>query len=108
MEEALNWCEGERGNLVAAPQQAADWAMDELAWQLPVASLSFFNRRSYRAEWVRTHGVALASAGGPGDRPGEAWVLNNLGMVHGQLRMPDAIGYFEQALAIRRGIGDLR
>ena len=106
VEEALNWCDGERGNLVAAPQQAADWAMDELAWQLPVASLSFFNRRSYRAEWVRTHGVALASARRAGDRPGEAWVLNNLGMVHGQLRMPDAIGYFEQALAIRREGGD--
>ncbi len=106
VEEALNWCEAERGNLLAAPQQAADWGMDVLAWQLPVAALSFFNRRSYRTEWVRTHEVALASVRRTGDRSAEAWVLNNLGMVHGKLRRPDAIEYFEQALAIRREIGD--
>ena len=106
VEEALNWGDAERGNLVAAPQQAADWRMDTLAWQLPVASMSFFNRRSYRTEWVRTHEVALASARRAGDRAAEAWVLNNLGMVHGKLRRPDAIGYFEQALAIRGAMGD--
>ncbi len=106
LEEALNWGEVERANLVAATQQAADWGMDEIAWKLPVAALSFFNRRSYRAEWVRTHGVALESVRRAGDRAGEAWVLNNLGMVHGQLELPDAIGYFEQALAIRRESGD--
>ena len=36
------------------------------------------------------------------------WVLNDLGMVDSQQGMTEAIGHFEQALAIRRDIGDIR
>jgi DNA-binding SARP family transcriptional activator len=107
VDEALNWCEGERGNLVAATQQAAASGLDEVAWKLPVAALSFFNRRTYRAEWVTTHQVALTSARRVGNRSAEAWVLNNLGMVHGQLGLrDDAVAYFEQAITIWRAAGD--
>jgi len=108
VDEALNWCEEERGNLVAAARLAAASGLDEIAWQLPVAALSFFNRRTYRAEWVATHQVALDSARRAGDQAAEAWVLNNLGIVHGQLGLPEATGYIEQALAIRRRLGDER
>ena len=66
------------------------------------------DRLGYRAEWLATHRIALASARELGDRRGEAWVLNNLGMVLGQQHIGDAIGYFEQALAIYREIGDRR
>jgi DNA-binding SARP family transcriptional activator len=107
VDEALDWCEGERGNLVAATQQAAAGGLDEIAWKLPVAALSFFNRRTYRAEWLTTHQLALASARRVGNRSAEAWVLNNLGMVHGQLGLSDdAVAYFEQAMTIRREAGD--
>jgi DNA-binding SARP family transcriptional activator len=105
-DEALNWCEQERANLVAATLQAADHGLYDVAWKLPVSALSFFNRRTYRAEWITTHQVALASARRVADRVGEAWVLNNLGMAHNQVGQRDAIGYFEQALAIRRELGD--
>jgi DNA-binding SARP family transcriptional activator len=106
VDQALDWCEAERANLVAATQQASGRGMDDVAWKLPVAALSFFNRRTYRAEWVSTHRTGLDSARRVGDRAGEAWILNNLGILYGQLRMQDAVGYFEQALAIRREIGD--
>jgi DNA-binding SARP family transcriptional activator len=105
-DQAFEWCEAERANLVAATRLASVLGMDDIAWKLPVAALSFFNRRTYRAEWVTTHGIGLGSARRAGDRAAEAWILNNLGMVHAQLLMPDAIGYFEQALAIRRELGD--
>jgi DNA-binding SARP family transcriptional activator/tetratricopeptide (TPR) repeat protein len=107
VDEALDWCELERGNLVAAAEQAAASGLDEIAWKLPVAALSYFNRRSYRTEWLTTHQIALASAQRLGDRSAEAWVLNNLGMVHGQLGLGDAmVGYFAQAMAMRRESGD--
>jgi DNA-binding SARP family transcriptional activator len=106
LDQAFEWCEAERANLVAATRLASVLGMDDIAWKLPVAALSFFNRRTYRAEWVTTHGIGLSSARRAGDRAAEAWILNNLGMVHAQLLMPDAIGYFEQALAIRRELGD--
>ena len=107
-DEALNWCETERTNLVVATQQAAAGGLDAVAWKLPVAALSFFNRRTYRAEWVTTHRIALASARRAGDRAAEAWVLNSLGIVYAQQRLPEAIACFEQALTIRREAGDQR
>ena len=105
--DALNWCEVERANLVAATRQAAAAGLDVLAWQLPVAAFGFFNRRTYWADWVDTHQIGLSSVRRLGDRSGEALVLNNLGMAFARRRMAEAAGYFEQALVIRCEIGDL-
>jgi DNA-binding SARP family transcriptional activator/Tfp pilus assembly protein PilF len=105
-EQALNWCETERANLVAATRQASQAGLDVFAWQLPVASLSFFNRRTYWADWVETHRIALASARRSGDRRAEALVLNNLGIGYARRHLDEAVGSFEQALDIRREIGD--
>ncbi len=106
LDEALNWCEVERTNLVAATRQAAASGLHTLAWQLPVAAFGFFNRRTYWSDWVETHQIALASVRQLGDLSGEALVLNNLGMAYARRRMPAAAGYFEQALDIRSQIGD--
>jgi len=105
--DALNWCEVERANLVAATRQAAAAGLHRVAWQLPVAALGFFNRRTYWADWVDTHRIALASVRALGDESGEALVLNSLGTAFARRRMDEAAGYFEQALAMRRRIGDL-
>jgi DNA-binding SARP family transcriptional activator/tetratricopeptide (TPR) repeat protein len=105
---ALAWSARERANLVAATRQAAAEGLHDIAWKLPVAVMVCFDRHGYRAEWLATHQVALASARTAGDRAGEAWVLNNLGIVVSQQRAEDSTQYFEQALAIRRDLGDLR
>jgi DNA-binding SARP family transcriptional activator len=105
-EQALAWCEQERGNLVAATRQAAARGLHDIAWKLPVAATVCFDRLGYRTEWLATHGTALASARELGNRPGEAWVLTNIGTVLGQQHKDDSIGYFEQALAIAREVGD--
>jgi DNA-binding SARP family transcriptional activator len=103
---ALDWCEDERVSLVAATRQAAANGQDQIAWQLPSAWSPFFNRRGYRGDWIASHEIALASARRLGDLAGEALVLNNLGMAYQDLEMDTAVGYFEQALAIRRKSGD--
>src|SRR5579875_1071430 len=107
-EQALRWCDLERANLVAATRQAAAQGLHEIAWKLPVAAMVGFDRHGYRAEWLTTHQVALASAQAIGERQGEAWVMNNLGMVLSQQRTDDALRYFRQALAIHEELGDLR
>ena len=107
LNEALNWCEVERTNLVAATRQAAAARLYEVAWQLPVAAVAFFNRRTYWADWVETNQIALASVRQLGDQRGEALVLNCLGTAYLRRRMAEATEYFEPALAIRRRIGDL-
>jgi DNA-binding SARP family transcriptional activator len=106
LEQALDWCETERADLVAAASQAASCSLHELAWKLPAAAMSFFYRRSHWADWVATHEDGLASARILGDRLAEAWMLNNLGMVFGLQRKEQTVGCFEEALAIYREIGD--
>ena len=49
LEQALDWCESARANLVAAASQAASCDMHEIAWRLPAAMMSFFYRRGYWA-----------------------------------------------------------
>ena len=107
-DEALAWSARERANLVAATRQAAAEELHDIAWKLPVALMLCFDLHGYRAEWLATHEVALASAQAVGDRSGEAWTLNNIGIVLSQQRAPDADTYFERALAIRQDLGDLR
>ena len=107
-EQALGWSEQERGNLVAATRQAASGGRHDIAWKLPAAMRVCLDRLGYRTEWLAIHRIALVSARELGDSRGEAWVLNNIGMVLGQQHVHDAIGYFEQALAIYREIGDRR
>jgi len=106
LEHALDWCETERADLVAAASQAATSGLHEIAWKLPAAAMSFFYRRSHWADWVTTHSDGLSSARILGDRLAEAWMLNNLGMAFGLQRKEQAVGCFEQALAIYREIGD--
>jgi DNA-binding SARP family transcriptional activator/Tfp pilus assembly protein PilF len=105
--DALKWCEAERPNLVAGTRQAAASGFHQLAWRLAVACLSFFHKRAYWADWVKTHQIALASARAIGDRRAEALVMNNLGTAFTRQGMDEAAECFEQALAIRREIGDL-
>ena len=105
-EQALDWCEQERTNLVAATREAVSYGLHDIAWKLPVAVMVCFDRHGYRAEWMTTHRIALDSARETGDRSAEALVLNNLGVVLGEQRADDAVGCFEQALAIYRETGD--
>ncbi|MBO0810137.1 MAG: tetratricopeptide repeat protein, partial [Actinobacteria bacterium] len=107
LDEALAWCEEQRAGLVAAAALAAGAGLNEVAWQLPAAAMSFFYRRSHWADWVSTHEIGLASARALGDRRAEAWMLNNLGMAYGIQRQEQSVACFEQALVIHRELGDL-
>lgn len=106
LDDALYWCETARADLVAAARQAASNGLHEIAWKLPAATMSFFYRRGYWADWIAAHEGGLDSARILGDRLAEAWMLNNLGMVFGLQRKERAVDCFEEALAIYREIGD--
>ena len=106
VDDALAWYDSERANLVAATRQAAGSGLDEVAWRLPAPLFTMYNRRGNWADCIATHRVALESARRAGNRPGEAWVLNNLGEALGFTRETEGIAHLEQALMIRREIGD--
>jgi tetratricopeptide (TPR) repeat protein len=104
--EALAWTKQERTNLVAATRQAADTSRYDLAWKIAVAAAPAFEWHGYRAEWSAIQSVALTSARNAGDRYGEAWVLNDIGIVLTHQQADGAVTSLEEALAIRTEIGD--
>jgi DNA-binding SARP family transcriptional activator len=108
VEEALAWYGDERANVVTATVQAAAAGLHDIAWRLPPNLFPLFNRRGNWTDCVTTHRVAAESVRKAVDRLGEAWVLNILGWSLARLRDEDAFGYLEQALAIRRELGDTR
>jgi len=108
-QDALDWCERERVNLVAAVTLAAATGRHDIAWQLPCALYGFFHLRGYQADWIATLTTGLASARRIGDRHGESSMLNNLASIHYSARQfGPAKDYFQQALAISQERGDRR
>lgn len=108
VEEALAWYGDERANVVTATRQAAAAGLHDIAWRLPPNLFPLFNRWSNWTDCVTSHRVAAESVRKVADRLGEAWVLNTLGWSLARLRDEEAFGYLEQALAIRRELGDTR
>ena len=106
VEEALAWYDDERVNVAAATRQAAAAGLHEIAWRLPTALFPLFNRRSHWADCVITLRMAAASGRASGNGLGEALVLYQLGWALARLRDESAFGHLEQALAIRRELGD--
>ena len=106
--EALDWCERERANLVAAVLQAAELGLGALSWRLAAGMLGFFNARRYPADWTATHLAALGAAQAAGDLVGEAWMQNNLGFVYFYWRETErrALDCFERSLEIRIRLGE--
>lgn len=108
LSRAFEWCEEERQNIVAVSRQAAAERLDSVAWQLPAAAMTFFNRRGYRGDWIGTHRIAVDAARRAGDQIGEAVILNNLGMAYRDLSLDDAVANLREAIAVGRKAGDLR
>jgi tetratricopeptide (TPR) repeat protein len=105
--QAVEWCETELSNLVAATRQAAEHGHYVTAWKLPVVLWDFFSMRKHWVDWITIHQVGLAAARELRDRDGEGRILNSLGAAYRDLRrFEDAIDCFQQSLEIRREIGD--
>jgi len=79
---ALNWFHLERMNLLAS----VEWAYQVEAWDVVVSLVSnlvnFFNIYGYRADWERTHLLALEASRKLGECLSIAQTLTNLGNVY--------------------------
>ncbi|MFZ0187971.1 MAG: tetratricopeptide repeat protein, partial [Streptosporangiaceae bacterium] len=105
-QDALAWYDSERANVLAATRQAATAGRHDIAWRLPVPLFLVFDSRGAWADCIASHRVALDSARQAGNRQGEAWVLNNLGLALGATRDSEGITCLEQSLALRHEIED--
>jgi DNA-binding SARP family transcriptional activator len=104
--EALDWYDSERMNVIHAIRQAADAGLHDVAWRLPTTLLPLFSRRDAQADRITTCRIAVDSARAAGHRQGEAWALHGLGAALVRIRDSDAFPVLEEALLIRREIGD--
>jgi len=106
-DDALNWLDMERANLVAVVKMAADTGRDEIACQLPLALARYFNWRRRFDDWLVTTRISLNAARRLGDRRREGVALNNLGAALREMRrFEQAIIACQDAAAIYREIGD--
>ncbi|HEX7302646.1 AfsR/SARP family transcriptional regulator [Lentzea sp.] len=106
-DSALLWCDTERANLVAAIRDAAEHDLPEHSWTLAQCLWDFFNLRKHWADWIDTHGVALAAARSAGDHAAEGRMLITLGIALREVRRHDeAVDCYQQALAIFHALGD--
>jgi tetratricopeptide (TPR) repeat protein len=106
---AVDWCEAERTNLVAATLQAADIGDYAIAWKLPSVLTSFFWVRKHWDDWFTTHHVGFAAARRLADPTAEAWILSCLGMAYHDVgSVDDAMDWYRPALERWRQTGERR
>lgn len=98
-EEATEWLESERTNLLAVPDGRFTGLLSAIIWR-------FLYIRGHHDEALTLHTRAVAAARAAGERVLEGQALCNLGMCLERLgRFPEAIEHHEQALAIFREKG---
>jgi tetratricopeptide (TPR) repeat protein len=106
-DQALDWCETERANLVAATRQAAEIHEYDIAWKLPLALWGFFELRKHWADQITTHRIGLTAAQHLHDRRAEAWTWGSLGTVYFYLHQhKEAFDHYQNALPICRETDD--
>ncbi|MEU6350406.1 BTAD domain-containing putative transcriptional regulator [Streptomyces sp. NPDC047072] len=106
-EQALDWCESERVNLVAAVHRSAAAGRLGTAWRLAAVLQEFLYLRSHLHDWLDTARAGLGAARKGRDRRGEAWLLLSVAGAEVYLsRFDEAIDHYEQAAAVCEELGD--
>ncbi|RSM66286.1 regulator protein [Amycolatopsis sp. WAC 01376] len=78
-QEALDWLELERENLIAAVETAHDWELPELGWQLAAAMWPLFLFRKHYPDYLRVSEIGARCAKAWGNASAEALMRNRAG-----------------------------
>ncbi|WP_405906470.1 tetratricopeptide repeat protein [Streptomyces sp. NBC_00828] len=88
-EDALDWLEEERANLVATVTSASGTGAAATAASLAFSLATFFEQRRYLADWTTVTAIALAVLQQASDHQSAARALCNLGIAQRELRQFD-------------------
>ncbi len=107
--EAAAWLESERTNLHASVDYAATQKMPLHAIAIAAAMGGFLRARGHWDQAAGQYQTALIAAREAGDLPGQAGVLDELGLLQ-QLTndYPAATAHLAEAIGLFRDLGDLR
>jgi tetratricopeptide (TPR) repeat protein len=104
--EALEWLDRERGNLVAAVDEAPAHGAPQVAWLLADVLRGYFWLRGYAVDWMHTAHAGLAAARAGGDLRGQAAANVSLAFAHySQGRLQRAIDHYLAARDFSRQAG---
>ncbi|MFD6888180.1 BTAD domain-containing putative transcriptional regulator [Streptomyces sp. NPDC059957] len=106
--EAIIWLDGERANLMASAQYAAEYDWLPHVGQLAATLHRYLLGHAHQADALVLNGLALRAARLSGDTAAEARTLIDRGQVHFWWHgdYEQAAEHFRQALDLARGIGD--
>ncbi|MER6531808.1 BTAD domain-containing putative transcriptional regulator [Streptomyces sp. NPDC001508] len=108
-DQALDWCERERPNLVNAVRRAAECGQWGIAWRLTAALWGFFYLRSHLHDWLDSARTGLAAARAARDSRGVAQALaDTAAALRSMGRYDEAAAHFYDAMTAYRDLGDLR
>ncbi|QUQ67633.1 SARP family transcriptional regulator [Kutzneria sp. CA-103260] len=80
--DPLGWFDAERETLLGAVRLAAEWRLDELAWELAASAVTYYDHRCQHEDWQLGHHIALDAVREAGNLRGESVLLRGLGQVH--------------------------
>lgn len=107
--DALAWLIAEQKNLTAVSALADTMRFDHLSWRFPIALWDLFSLSGHWPECIQAYLVGLGAARRIGDRPAQAWLLNNLAGACRQVGQPnEAIAHLTAALEINTMTGNLK
>ena len=108
-QKARAWLDAERANLAAAAAYAASHDGSRHAIGLSAGLSRYLSVSGLMAEALVIHNAAVRAGVAAGDRLGQARALISLGTVYLQLcRYPQAVQHCLRALALSRGLANLR
>lgn len=108
-DEAVDWFDRERGNLMASVTDASERGWHDIAWKLAVVLRAFHMRFSLVEDWLAVSGTGLRSAEAAGDLAAQGELLESLGMAYSRAHDLDkGEEYLARALQARRQVQDQR
>ncbi|MEV0624233.1 tetratricopeptide repeat protein, partial [Nonomuraea sp. NPDC050404] len=106
-DDAMNWFDAERANLVAAVALAQATGRHDLAHRLPACLNVYLSWRRTLDDLLTVDTIAVTASNQLGDRHREGTTLGNLGVALREVRRFDeAITAHQQAVSIFRELGD--
>lgn len=106
-EDALEWFDFERLNLVSIASHASECGHHELALQIAEIVTRFFNLRANWGDALKVKYIGLAAARHCADQFAEARMLHRISEIFQMTRrFNEAVNYSYQALDLARHIGD--